>query len=259
MAVQRVLLGSPETLLTRTGLGGFPASFPYFLCSWWACLTAPGIINLSNPICFGSVNINQGNVGIEFRVALQRVFSGIYAVTSLGTLTNLLVSASMPDQIVQVYVNDVPLARSSGPGWERTASAWSLDTFPQWQVLDSGSAAPGVGVGDLFATAPTSLVDLAVVANRRKFINADLTPVSLGADGSAPLGTQPPIFLTLPSGDTNAADFALNAGGGGVFTITGIPLTIQPPGACGSGSDPLQPSCAALWTRNTIPPFVRVF
>lgn len=56
-------------------------------------------------------------------------------------------------------------------------------------------------------------------ATRRKFINADLMPVDLGADGSTPTGTQPMIFL---SGDADA--FVVNKGSE-EFTLVNGPLT----------------------------------
>ncbi len=60
----------------------------------------------------------------------------------------------------------------------------------------------------------TSYLDLSVTANRRKFISAGGKPVSLGADGSTPLGVQPLIYM--PNGDP-----ASNLGTGGNFTVTG--------------------------------------
>jgi len=68
-------------------------------------------------------------------------------------------------------------------------------------------------------------VDLSVEANRRKFIAADGKPVDLGADGSAPAGSQPLIFF---SGD--AASWGTNKGRGGAFTQTGTLQDVAVPG-----------------------------
>jgi len=62
----------------------------------------------------------------------------------------------------------------------------------------------------------TVSLDLAVEANRRKFINSGGKAVFLGADGSIPTGTVPLIFLT---GAT--AIWEVNKGSGDGFTLTG--------------------------------------
>ena len=59
-------------------------------------------------------------------------------------------------------------------------------------------------------------LDLSQAANLQKFRSAAGKPVSLGATGAAPTGSQPTIYL---SGD--AASFAANAGAGGAFTVNG--------------------------------------
>lgn len=68
-------------------------------------------------------------------------------------------------------------------------------------------------VGEYFFD-PTRYIDLSIQANRRKFISSAIGPVSLGSDGSAPLGGQPILFV--PNGNP-----AANAGSGGVFSVTG--------------------------------------
>lgn len=59
-----------------------------------------------------------------------------------------------------------------------------------------------------------SYLDISVQANRRLFISAAGKPVSLGANGSTPLGVQPLVYV--PNGNPST-----NAGTGGNFTITG--------------------------------------
>lgn len=58
-------------------------------------------------------------------------------------------------------------------------------------------------------------LDLTVEANRRLF-----DPVSLGATGQLPTGTQPDIYQSISDADA-ATVFATNKGSGGNFTITG--------------------------------------
>jgi hypothetical protein len=59
-------------------------------------------------------------------------------------------------------------------------------------------------------------LDLSVEANRRKFISAAGKPVSLGANGSTPTGSQPIIYLANPT-----ATWQDNLGAGGNFTENG--------------------------------------
>lgn len=63
-------------------------------------------------------------------------------------------------------------------------------------------------------------VDFAVLATRRKFIDANGRPVDLGADGSTPTGTAPAIFLRRAP-DAAASTWADNLGTCGPFTVTG--------------------------------------
>ena len=57
-------------------------------------------------------------------------------------------------------------------------------------------------------------IDLTSTTTRRKFINADLTPPSLGSNGETPTGTSPEIYMT-----GGAASFATNLGTGGAFSV----------------------------------------
>lgn len=59
-------------------------------------------------------------------------------------------------------------------------------------------------------------LDLSIVANRRKFINANGKPANLGADGSLPTSSIPIVYLR---GIANG--FPINRGSGGDFTVNG--------------------------------------
>eukprot|EP00873_Tetraselmis_striata_P034694 jgi/Tetstr1/454958/TSEL_041819.t1 len=61
-------------------------------------------------------------------------------------------------------------------------------------------------------------LDLGVEANRRKFISATCSPVSLGADGSLPTGNQPDVYMSGAAANWNAGK---NFGSAGDFTVTG--------------------------------------
>lgn len=62
--------------------------------------------------------------------------------------------------------------------------------------------------------------DFSIEANRRKVIDANGRPVFLGHDGSRLTGTAPIIYLGLRNGEA-VANFAVNRGTGGDFSITG--------------------------------------
>ena len=83
----------------------------------------------------------------------------------------------------------------------------SLDPTPFF-ILDAD-------VADVYMNYDTFL-DLSVVANRRKFIDAGGCPVSLGPEGATPTGVKPIVFL---SGATPG--WHTNLGPGGGFTETG--------------------------------------
>jgi len=123
-----------------------------------------------------------------------------------------------------------------------------------WYVsgTDTGAAAPGAqGIiviiytadtisdeassADLFFSPTSGFVDLTQAGNRRKFISATGGAMFLGGDGSAALGVQPSVFLTVTGGglSSTADTFANNNGGGGSFSITAAPIALSlsaPPG-----------------------------
>lgn len=118
----------------------------------------------------------------------------------------------------KVYIDDV-LEVLTG----ETVNAGDI----QWNIGSWAIAAFAAGAfkieadfADLYMT--NEYLDLSIVANRRKFIDAAGKPVSLGADGSTPTGTAPLIFF---SGATAA--WHTNKGSGAGFTENGA-LTTAP-------------------------------
>jgi hypothetical protein len=159
------------------------------------------------------------------------MYDATYALAVGANATNLQVSVDSLGQIAQVYANDVPLAPSSG-GWSGAPSDFHVSsTLSQWNLGAQGSAPPGSAVGDFYATAPASFFDLTIAANRRKFINADGTPVDLGGNASAVTGTVPYTYLTVRSGGA-ASDFTNNNGSGGPFHDGNRALAFEADGFC---------------------------
>ena len=70
---------------------------------------------------------------------------------------------------------------------------------------------------------------MGTTSNRRKFINADLTPVDLGANGQTPTGTSPTIYMT-----GTPTEFLNNLGTGGNFSVAqGALVDVNPPTTAG--------------------------
>lgn len=84
---------------------------------------------------------------------------------------------------------------------------------------------------------PGTFIDFSIESNRRKFHSAAHKTISLGADGSAPTGTTPLIYLSLGASDDNANDFVDNATGGDPMTL----VTVDGKGR-GYGKAPTDPS-----------------
>lgn len=99
-----------------------------------------------------------------------------------------------------------------------TQGAFNINyTQTDWAVgsVVGGTSKFNGAIADLYF-APGQYLDFSQIANRRKFIDANGQPMSLGVDGSLPTGTKPAIFL-----NGNKSTFATNAGSGGSFTLNG--------------------------------------
>jgi hypothetical protein len=112
----------------------------------------------------------------------------------------------------QLYVNDAAPALSIN-----TRNNDIIDyTNGDWSVgaLVAGTSKLNGDLAEVFFH-PTFL-DLSVTANRRLFISATGKPVSLGANGSTPLGVQPALYLGNP-----LASWHTNLGSDGGMTLHG--------------------------------------
>lgn len=229
---QRVLLESPTVSVYQHagGTTGFPSgSFSYALFSAWVCLGGggPRTVGIYNSSTFISVVISPSSVEVIVNAGFNHViFDGTYAVAVGARCSNILVSIAPVTQLIQVYVNDAPITRSSG-GWTGSGS-FQVTSGNQWDI--DGSGAPGLA--DLFVAAPAAFYDLSIVANRRKFITSWGAPADLGANASSVLGVAPPIYLSVRPGNS-ANSFATNYGTGGAFSIGGSgTLNLQAPDVC---------------------------
>lgn len=221
---------------------GFPTTpFNYLLFSYWTCIPRnSGNAGTVGPAAFwfsgGPTNGYNYNVGFDNTAAGNvQFFSGNFGNIDMGSVrTHILLSVNCTTQTVQVYANDQPLSIISGAGWIMPNQFHLTGSgFDQFK-FDIGASGGYPACADVWCANTPAFVDLTVTANRRKFINADLTPVYAGANGSAPFGYQPPVWLTVPTGGV-ANDFLHNYGSGGAMMLQGVgpgSISLQAPGVC---------------------------
>jgi len=157
----------------------------------------------------------QRNSGNRFQLILRNA-----ALTALGTATsaslftagatwrNVLCSWDLVGGVMLMYVTDV--AEASVVPTNDTID-YTLGNFAIGAGTTGNTKLNGC-LSEVFFH--TTFIDLTLPANRRKFISASGKPVSLGANGSLPLGVQP--LLYAPDGNPTT-----NLGSGGAFTVTG--------------------------------------
>lgn len=126
---------------------------------------------------------------------------------------HVLVSADMTNAANRhVYIDDIAadftVATYTNGSLNFAAADWGI-------AADASGGSPLEGaIAELWLE--DTYLDLSVEVNRRKFISTNGRPAVLGADGSAPTGGSPLIYLS-----GNDGDFATNKGTGGGFTENG--------------------------------------
>jgi hypothetical protein len=171
---------------------------------------------------FGSSQTPPSNVRAAWTILVDnsRGSETISNSISAGTWANVLMSWDFTvtaSPVVNWYINDVsvPLDFPPSGGAEVQYTTMSI-----WGVgADAAFTGSSVFTGDMYDLwyAPGQYVDFSIQANRRKFIDAGGSPVSLGANGNIPTGTAPAIFL-----HGGASTFGTNQGtAGDIFTVTG--------------------------------------
>ena len=128
-----------------------------------------------------------------------------------------LMSWDASTDTIQYYVDDVAVGGSpvitTGGTIDYTQSNWFIGARDDAAQFWRGE------MSDFYLFAGGSFLDLTTTGNRRKFIDANKRPVSLGADGSTPMGGAPIIYLNNP-----LATWQNNLGTGGNFTENGTLL-----------------------------------
>lgn len=132
---------------------------------------------------------------------------------------HILLSFNTTTSQVHMYVDDISDAGNAYvvPG--------TIDSSPIWSFghIDSGTFKINGCLAE-FYYAQNQYLDFSIESNRRKFISPGKKPVYLGTDGSIPTGTAPIIYSHLNDTET-PANFAINRGTGGNFTVTGALTT----------------------------------
>ena len=148
-------------------------------------------------------------------VVLQLITTNLYNSTTNPGLIHVLASWDIANAKGFLYINDAADLAAS-PTLVNTNIDYISGTanFGFGDRPDATQAKYAGSMGQMYFS--KDYVDISVTANRRKFINADLTPVDFGANGSTPTGSQPIVYLNN-SFDT----FQTNLGTGGGFTESG--------------------------------------
>jgi len=152
-------------------------------------------------------------------IALNGSATNILAMTSTTSWTtnaawrHLLASWDLAAGLGHLYVSDVDDLAGSPTLTNDTIIYGSATEV--YIGAEAGPQAYFNGCMSEFFFNPTYL-DITVEANRRKFIDAGGKPVSLGADGSTPLSTQPLVYLA-----NELTTWQTNLGTGGGFTENG--------------------------------------
>lgn len=134
---------------------------------------------------------------------------------------HVLCSGNLATGAKNLYINDVDKLESSG----QTFTNDSIDFTGSMEIGRSAEITDLPFYGSLAEFwFDDSYIDFSVEANRRKWYSDGGTAVDLGADGSTPTGSSPLMYLHLDAGEA-AANFALNAGTGGDFTVSAGSLT----------------------------------
>jgi hypothetical protein len=101
----------------------------------------------------------------------------------------------------------------------------------QMSVAGGFSQSPFCGAIAEVYYAPNQFIDFDIESNRRLFLNADGTPVDLGADGSTPTGSKPITYLSLREGE-GAEQFGVNRGIGADLSVVGNVSIFADPVSC---------------------------
>ena len=163
---------------------------------------------------FGRVQIDLGDLFPSSSLSIETEDNGLLAGTGWH---HVLASWRVNQAISHLYLDDVSDRIVSVSGDTTVgyldATNWGIGAYTNASNKLNGCLA------ELYF-APGQYLDFSIPANRRKFITSTGKPAALGSTGSLPTGTAPAVYQHLANAEA-VANFAVNRGTGGNFTITG--------------------------------------
>lgn len=226
--------------MTRAALSGVSNS-KSGICSFW--INFPGTFvqsifyNYDTGVPSVGFGVNSADIGgtierFDFRgantagtIILNMVSNDLNLATS--TWYHVLASwdLAVGSSAAHLYVNDVSQLAGGG--------TYTNDTIAYASTIDEVNIGRNPAGGGTMAACiaefwfyPGQWLDFSVEANRRLFTTGS-APAYMGGSGQSPIGTAPPLYLHIADGEA-VANFAVNKGTGGDFSITGTLAT------CGS-------------------------
>lgn len=153
---------------------------------------------------------DASNIGIFF-------WSSSLSTVTFGAWNHVLISWDIAANLYQIYVNDV----------NRFFSGSTTANFPvewangiTWKIGICSTALNSLA--GMYLNTEVRL-DLSTTANRRKFNDGTGRPVYLGRNGEIPTGSKPTVYLNIERGEP-VANFGVNLGTGGNYSLTGTPV-----------------------------------
>lgn len=233
-------VGSFPAAFCNNPFMAIPSTFPCFLFSCWITSTnldRVGLVDLDrHDLGRGGVAVSVSalngliiecyDTSVNPIILVENFIPSGWPPSTTPNFFNILISADTPTNTLQIYVNDVNVPIS--PTWLNSNVIGN--TKPDWSLF--GSIADSC-FGDMWFSNQSTFTDLSITANRRKFINADLSPVDVGENGQTPFGTPPPLFLHLDSTDTDISHFLANNGNGGSFSVSTDGFSVVAINGCG--------------------------
>jgi len=140
-------------------------------------------------------------------------------------------NASATDKGIRWYHNDADQSAPNSVDTLHNFGGSGSNSGTSMSVAGKIGQAPFAGAIAELYYAPNQFIDFDIESNRRLFLNADGTPVDLGADGSTPTGSKPITYLSLREGE-GAEQFAVNRGIGADLSVVGNVSIFAEPVSC---------------------------
>lgn len=173
------------------------------------------IWNATNPYFTVTIFSSTGNVQINGLTSASATTLAMGSSAGYSPSTkwlNILASWNLATGATNLYINNVSDNNTT------LALNNNINYAPSSGQIRIGSDSTAVANFDGAISEfwfDTSFMDLSVLSNRQKFINAG-APVSLGSTGQTPTGSSPLLYLKSAAGQFN-----VNSGTGGNFVTTG--------------------------------------